>query len=937
MMAQIQRLPSDVAAQIKASSNLSSLNDVVIGLLENALDAESKNIHIKVDFARASCWIQDDGSGIHPGNFEETGGLCRPFHTSAGSNGTGHLGSNGLFLSSVAAVAVLNITSRYRGFDDANALILHFSRPATRLLPAPEHMALELGEHGSKISVHDLFGNIAVRVKQRPASEDDRGARDKEWNNLCAAITGCILAHGKSLHITMKGGDANHVFNVNTIQTVSRQLALSTETSLKLHLAKTILQQAFHLLISPSWIPISARTNSMVVQAIIGAEPNPQRYLQFICVGNRYLPPWGSCEMVYESVNQVFRNSSFGRVGDESLDHDETKGRLRGSRQVFKHRPMFVILVKYGKLDNTHGAYGQDFTAKLSGIVTALATRFLTEHHHHPRKSTRTRIVTEGQDPPLSATISIRNTSAPTTFNTQGALQKPFLTTDDAFSELGFELNFPVDQPKDPVAIHKDDSAFRSQFVFSRTGGILAKRANYTTPTASNETDVHKTPVDGQGMSIDRTDGSRQDGIEVRLGLDHPKNADCQIRASQPVDSKNEYVNWIDPKTRQTFCINVRTGFIVKSGDSQRPTTVNDSLSQSALSRTKQIALPRLLRSADGIAPPKDDSWAKKFFQNWHNPVFENAQARIPTAVPDSTCFDKLAVCGDTCDATTDESGDLIIQATLRLSKASLRDAVAIAQVDSKFILIRVPDPQAEPPSNIIVLVDQHAADERIGVEKLLQGLCSPPSQNVLDYASPLNQKSAIDTIILEQAIPLQVQNQERELFEKAASYFAQWGILYDIKPYENSQRSCQLAVLSLPTSIVQRCKLEPMLLLNLLRSEAWKQAEESFDNTNRVHNTAGGGGGIANWVTRIRGCSSSILDLINSRACRSAIMFNDVLTIDQCRKLVVDLAECYFPFQCAHGRPSMVPLLNLGGDGEVVGTSNQESKFADAWRRWNE
>lgn len=60
--------------------------------------------------------------------------------------------------------------------------------------------------------------------------------------------------------------------------------------------------------------------------------------------------------------------------------------------------------------------------------------------------------------------------------------------------------------------------------------------------------------------------------------------------------------------------------------------------------------------------------------------------------------------------------------------------------------------------------------------------------------------------------------------------------------------------------------------------------------------------------------------------------MFNDSLTHEQCIRLVDQLSETVFPFQCAHGRyvtfstplgslffdlagirPSMVPLANLG------------------------
>jgi DNA mismatch repair protein MLH3 len=51
----------------------------------------------------------------------------------------------------------------------------------------------------------------------------------------------------------------------------------------------------------------------------------------------------------------------------------------------------------------------------------------------------------------------------------------------------------------------------------------------------------------------------------------------------------------------------------------------------------------------------------------------------------------------------------------------------------------------------------------------------------------------------------------------------------------------------------------------------------------------------------------------LNSRACRSALMFNDELSKEQCRTIISRLSECAFPFQCAHGRPSLIPLVDLG------------------------
>lgn len=51
---------------------------------------------------------------------------------------------------------------------------------------------------------------------------------------------------------------------------------------------------------------------------------------------------------------------------------------------------------------------------------------------------------------------------------------------------------------------------------------------------------------------------------------------------------------------------------------------------------------------------------------------------------------------------------------------------------------------------------------------------------------------------------------------------------------------------------------------------------------------------------------------VLNSKACRGAIMFGDELDDAQCKTLVSDLAECEHPFICAHGRPSVAPLAKL-------------------------
>ena len=64
--------------------------------------------------------------------------------------------------------------------------------------------------------------------------------------------------------------------------------------------------------------------------------------------------------------------------------------------------------------------------------------------------------------------------------------------------------------------------------------------------------------------------------------------------------------------------------------------------------------------------------------------------------------------------------------------------------------------------------------------------------------------------------------------------------------------------------------------------------------------------------------------------------MFNDELSQDECEGLVKGLAGCAFPFQCAHGRPSMVPVLDLGLGSRVGGWNGDEETVSKAtWKEW--
>ena len=54
------------------------------------------------------------------------------------------------------------------------------------------------------------------------------------------------------------------------------------------------------------------------------------------------------------------------------------------------------------------------------------------------------------------------------------------------------------------------------------------------------------------------------------------------------------------------------------------------------------------------------------------------------------------------------------------------------------------------------------------------------------------------------------------------------------------------------------------------------------------------------------------VLRVLHSKACRGAVMFGDPLTLSECEALIAAVRGCAMPFQCAHGRPAMLPLVAM-------------------------
>ncbi|KAH0187213.1 hypothetical protein KCV06_g6707, partial [Aureobasidium melanogenum] len=331
-------LPENVVAQIKSSTTITSFNQVVLGLLENSLDAQATKIDIVIDYGRGGCTVEDNGIGILPSEYRATGGLGRLYHTSKQENDAQSQthGGQGTFLASVGALSLLTITSRHAQHYSHNTLILHRSKVISRLTPTlPQHEIRSSTGYGTRVSIRDLFGNMPVRVKQRAIVAEEGIEAERQWQALKIGVVGFLLPWNR--RVTLKVTDSENparTFSINTgAQFLPNTLSERNLNTLNKKISGfdqgtilSILSQSGIISTDSksSWIPVSASTSSVTVKGLISLEPAPSRIAQFMSIGIIPCLDENRHNELYEIVNRLFSQSTFGHI-DEDTELDEAE------------------------------------------------------------------------------------------------------------------------------------------------------------------------------------------------------------------------------------------------------------------------------------------------------------------------------------------------------------------------------------------------------------------------------------------------------------------------------------------------------------------------------------------------------------------------------------------------------------------------------------
>ena len=964
--------------------------------------------------------------------------------TSNTQNGERRHGGHGTFLSSLAAVSVLTVTSHHQAYDSTNTMVFHHSRPVARLIPAPTHHFLDCRNRGTRVGVQDLFGNMPVRVKHRALIDEDRRMRIKDWETLCHNITGMLLAWSSPVSIHIKGSDKDQNLRVRSpVQCEQSRDSLDRKGHSKtfdLGLVRGILIQGAY--VEPSiwetWVKTSARTPFLTIRALISLQPAPSKGVQFICFGVQHLRNNYTSKIFYDAINNSFASSSFGieEEYDELENATKSKDRrykkdgftnkqLKGGGKGIDRWPMFFIQIECNGATSLNPKEGQILsnprcqTESILSVLEAMISGFLREHHFRPWKrrvgkrkassgptsAPKDRAGT-GVFPPsedVAASSSIAPTSRPPAvlaLTNRSSTRREATTgigvgdlvnnvkvphfkrartseSNDGFSswsriKCGSRAKIGVSVPEKLVAEESTQSSAQVEEAKLTIWKESDDRTRHASITGPLEKAVSLIPdQESRQQEVDQTKSNPDTTVVVRPS-DVPER---EPRLVNDDEDRDPIVDWTNPLSKITMKINARTGLVIDEvldDESMRQVDSDHQRPQSALLAGPKRLTSALVRSISAPSRiPKIGSWTEGLLASWVNPVFHKTEESIPRV---SLASPVIGANGHGCSHSDIDTAfkEASSSFAAKLSKEGLRHATVLAQVDTKFILVKMNQQSVTEQSRaesaitdeVLVLIDQHAADERIRIETLLAELCRPPSPQLRNFRSSLGHASVIDTVRLTKPLKLIVPVREHTLFTSNAQHFANWGILFESsRPTSptsaNRQDSCTITILSLPPGIAERCRLDPKQLTDLMRAEIWKLVSTGTRPPRSTREAADKSHPNLldqNWLKQIGDCPHGILDMLNSRSCRSAIMFNDKLSLEECEVLVAKLADCAFPFQCAHGRPSMVPLVGLGSAEELVqgavsrmgslafgtgkdlrgkGIAGKETSILEAWRRW--
>ncbi|GFV32168.1 DNA mismatch repair protein Mlh3 [Trichonephila clavipes] len=257
----------------------------------------------------------------------------------------------------------------------------------------------------------------------------------------------------------------------------------------------------------------------------------------------------------------------------------------------------------------------------------------------------------------------------------------------------------------------------------------------------------------------------------------------------------------------------------------------------------------------------------QNMYKEWENPMFDISSEGINLEKSQISSLPHMCILN-----------------SYRFTQSSLNSLKVIGQVDCKFIACIIKEfNDSFQNKNLLVLFDQHAVHERVRLEELME-----------DLFEMKDNKRIVKTMQVNPHINIALEPEAMRLLHSYHLFLKEIGFDTYFTDEENI-----ISVSSLP-----------LCLFNKENNQLKKRLSETVMLVEKI---------IKEWLDSLmqtRSISSvlpkTLSAVLNSQACRGAVKFGDPLDLSQCEHLLTALSKCKLPFQCAHGRPSIAPILDI-------------------------
>jgi DNA mismatch repair protein MLH3 len=799
-------------------------------------------------------------------------------------------------------------------------MTFHNSKVISRNAPAlPEQRFLTF-KHGTRVIVSDLFGSMAVRVKLRAAAAE-KAAVDKEWNYLLGYVVSLLLAWPGRVSVTVRETVYHRETKLRP-SGVPKSLGKEMESAdedLSGRMTRLLTQSLLADAPPPkSWVPVVASLGGISVRGCMSLTPIATRRAQFISFGiHPMLNEYGS-NILYEEINRQFSNSTFASVEDNIggqasdisstnvgniFDRGEASGGKdnKAKRNVDRH-PAFYLqirlpqsstLSKFTDVNDILDERGHNLAPVLD-LIKDLCHALLEKYSFRSKRRDEAvkKALRTSSHPRQSFTNMgpASKLSVPSQNKAKDVSRKPTLRSAGIAKDSPFDSWPRVKVGQAPAGRIFPKAASRETQPSEKNQEPIMPVSNFTLPNVEHRL------LDSSGRVQRRQFGTEECATSEISAISSIPSEDTGEHGGE-VQSESELSNAVHGNSSHNFSSPQR-GF---SGGRKPECGGSSSV---PVSPTKRIRVENRGR------PKGRSEWVRKLLANWENPVSKPAPPAIPRPGNGMASVERYCT-----DNPIDNRRNLTLSISLetsfkstqnRLSKELLSNAQIVSQVDKKFILAKFP--LAHPnegkevereftDDTLLVMVDQHAADERCKLEALLK-----------DYFAPCGpgDAPAARTELLGKPLHFQFSSKECLLLERFASHFGYWGIRYKLIPSTDKPSNCRelltdrVEIYSLPPSILERCQQEPKLLFDLLRREIW-ELDENRKTLSHISSRKEQENMEQQWITLFNSCPQGILDLLNSRACRSKLLYRTQIYREA--NTHDDFTRCNHVQRCAHFR----------------------------------